>query len=686
MSKTFKIISLLFVTLLGLSACSKDTMLDEGVGGKGNTITFTLQDAATPAVRATAAGAPTIVETPALDREKRISEIYAVLFSNGQWFKTVKATGTGTYTVAADVEGTFDMYLVANPDAALVTKLQNNVTTVVSYEQLVATQSAGEDNTATNFLMTSAKKTVTTTPLTTTNIGAIKLVRLAARYDFYNRVPKLNITKITMKNRFVESRIARGALNERMDGLTSNSTKTYEAAQGLTSYDCIAAMYSYENMYPGGTSLVIEGQYDGIDIHPTEILLENLPIKRNHLYTIILTPKDENGGFTPFTPDNLFGSVNLDVVVKDWEEAETIEWTGAKAAGSILPNFTATATANLTEQGNENPTTLTVTNAAANSVTLTVKGVSAGSKLVHTEGAMPTGYNVTTGALTVIDRVPTQTFTIALPQNTTYTKELPFELQNALDPTVKRNVTLKHQGVRAKLPIEYVADYNVAADGMNFVASHNNNEAGGYFSFADATSKFAAITIDGKAYHLPSRSELLAITAAQTGTIKFNAATTVNGVSEIVTVKGVSATYEADYKGTAGKVSYAVKFKGNGDTYKCAYRYELVGTVAAGSNDSRLKVTVRYLGTSNKGIAEVADPSFWATDNSGDIVKYFSAFGFFDGDNIVKGVGTSGIYMSSDLSNGVDRHYAINFGPSQMYIPAGYSTTTKLAVRLFSDK
>lgn len=688
MCKTLKYMFLLIATLLGFSSCSNDKILDEGVIGRGNSVTFTLQGA----LRATATpdhNNPIIVQTPALDREKSVSEIYAVLFNNGTFFKTVKATGSGTYNVAIDQTGTFDMFLVANPDAALVAKLQNNITSIASYEQLVVTQSPGEDKTATNFLMTSERKTVTTSSATPTAIGAIKLTRLAARFDLYNRVPELKITKITMKNRFVESRIARGALNERMDGLTSNSTKTYEAAQGLTSYDCIAAMYSYENAFAGGTSLVIEGQYDGKELYPYEILLEKLPIKRNHLYTIIINSKTNAGDSEDFEPGNdSFGSFDFEIKVNDWEAGETIEWAGANAASAVVPNFTATATANLTEAGNDNPTTLTVTNSAANTVTLTVKGVAAGSNLVHVEGALPQGYTVTPNPVTLVAGVPTQTFTIALPQNRTYTKELPFELQNALDPTVKRDVVLKHEGVRVKLPIEYMADYNVAADGMSFATSHDNNVSNGLFNFSSAIAKFTSIKIDGKNYHLPSRSELMAVTAHFTpNVLLWNQVINKADVTEEARVKGETATYTADYRTTVNKIAYAVKFKGNGDTYKCAYRYEYMGTSAPGSTDSRLKITVRYLGTTNPTvtIANVATEAFWTTNNADDIVKFIPASGSQETEEPSPTYGTSGYIRTSDATR-ENQSYVMSFSASgsNTFPNAGHST--KLGVRLFSDK
>jgi hypothetical protein len=694
MRKIYQLLTLLIVAMLGFASCTNEVLVEPNGGGQGNTISFTLQGANGTSTRATAAPNPTnptIVQTPALDREKAVQSIYAVLFHDGNWFKTIKANGSGTYTLPVDAAGTFDMYLVANPNAALVSKLENDVTNETSYLQLVADQTPGENNQATNFLMTSAKKTVTTNAGATTNAGVFKMVRVAARFDLYNRVDKLNITKITLKNRFVESRIERGAMNADMSGLAFNSTKTYGPAEGLKKYDCVAAMYSYENAFPGSTSLVIEGDYAGHPIKPTEILLEKLPVKRNHLYTIILTERNYNGDNNKFDPENVFGSLKFDVVVKDWEEGETVEWDELSHAQKVVSNFTAAAT-NLVEAGQENPATLTINNPAANVITLTVKGGPAGSQLVHTEGALPNGYSVNAGKVDIIEGVPTQTFKITLPQNKTYEKVLPFELQNALDPAIKTAFVLKHKGVRVKLPLEYMAEYNVAQDGFSFATSHDNDKAGGYFNFANAISKFAHIKIDNKAYHLPTPEEWLAVAGdyalwTEQNRVRFDRNNFVPNVAERVKVNGVVADYTADYKGTGdGRLAYAVKFKGNGDTYKCAYRYEVVGNPADGNKTSRIKVTARLLGTTNPAdINAVANENFWNSNNQGDVVKYLSFAGTLEEDGTIV-YGKRGYIHSTVVLDGTAGR------TSQMKVAYFYTglgngnRDAQINVRLFSDK
>ena len=53
-------------------------------------------------------------------------------------------------------------------------------------------------------------------------------------------------------------------------------------------------------------------------------------------------------------------------------------------------------------------------------------------------------------------------------------------------------------GMRPELPIDYVAKYNLAADGASFVTDETASESG-YFSYADANERFAHCSIDGVA-------------------------------------------------------------------------------------------------------------------------------------------------------------------------------------------
>lgn len=689
MKSIYKIMSLLIAAIVGLSACSNESLLESREAPQGNSITFTIEGADAPLTRATPAANPTnptVVQTPALAREKAISSVWAVIFKDKKWYKTVQATGTGTYTVPVDLAGTFELNLVANPNPALVAKLKA-VKNRSEFQNIIVDQVPGEDQTATNFLMTSAEKQVTTTAGKTTNIGAIKMVRVAARFDLYNRVEKLNITKVTFKNRYTQSRLERGASNLSMLNLAFNSKKSYSAAQGLTKYQLIGAMYAYENVVPAGTSLVIEGDYAGQALRPTEIVLENTPIKRNHLYSIILSERNDTGADDKFNPENAFGKLKFDVVVKDWEEGETIEWTGVRGEFEKVPEFSAQG-ANLTEANAKNPSTLTVTNPAQNKITLTVKGLAGGSTLVHTEGSLPTGYVVTSNDVKIVAGEPTQTIEISLPQNNTYDKELHFRLRNSLNPSAIRTFTLKHKGVRPKLPIDYVTDVNIDVNGVSFVQArnaNNNSNAGGYFTYAAGVSKFSNIMIDWKRYHLPSAAEWLAVTSNislddNNAVFSLKAATNKTNVAENVKVAGTTKAYTADYKGTGNKIVYGIKFKGQGDELKSAYRYELVGT----GNNAHLKVTVRYIGKTATDINTVASEAYWNANKQGDVEKTFPLGGFKAGEQTLQ-LNENGHYLSSDLVTGSSiRTYRVVFGSYNNLGDAG--TDKGLLVRLFSDK
>ena len=86
-------------------------------------------------------------------------------------------------------------------------KIEAGPATIEALGSLIVKQTAGKDNEATDFLMTSDRKAVTTSANSTVNAGTIKLTRVAARLDLYNKVPNLKITKITITNPYQESRL-----------------------------------------------------------------------------------------------------------------------------------------------------------------------------------------------------------------------------------------------------------------------------------------------------------------------------------------------------------------------------------------------------------------------------------------------------------------------------------------------
>lgn len=636
MKKLYYSLGAVIFALAGLVACSSETLVDESPlsQAKGNSITVHIAGLA-PATRATPApdaSNPKVTQTPALDREKAIADgrLYAVVFgSDGGFRKLVQAVklAEGSYNFDMGQAGTFDLRLVANPDDALVAKL-GTIASDTQLDALVASQSPGDNNQATHFLMTSAKTQVTTVAGQSTDAGTIRLERVAARIDLFNRIELLKMTRITFKNRYAESRLSRGAANLAMTGLAAPATKVYAAAEGLTDYECIGAIYGYENMEVGNTVLTLEATYNGKPIGTHDIVVGGVPVKRNHLYSIVISAK---GG--SIDPGDVFGSLKFDVVVNDWQEGATIEWKGDQLIDKSIPDFTVSGT-NVTTLpaavGNipaMNPTKALVAQHTPSEVTVRIVSKSSGSKLSYEGGTLPTGYSIVPGAVGDENGQLTQLFTIRLGENAGASKLFKFVIENAFDSSVSRSFALAQRGatasVRPKMPLEYLAERSMGASG--FVSSQQNFGEIQYFSWEDAVARFSHISIDGKGYHLATMEEWKGIvTGANLGwradSPRLESA---NNVSEQITINGVTKIYFSDYRAES-HLCYGLRYQDATNEMLCAVRYQYV----VGSDMNYLVITSRYLGIEFLGdIGTISQESFWTANAADDVVRSLPALG-----------------------------------------------------------
>lgn len=218
---------------------------------------------------------------------------------------------------------------------------------------------------------------------------------------------------------------------------------------------------------------------------------------------------------------------------------------------------------------------------------------------------------------------------------------------------------------RFKLPIEYVAEYNVNNAGDGF-STDNVGKSSGLFNWYEAVGQthaehnpggkniFAAPAFKDK-YHLPSMKEwrvvlpdkFIAWDGASNPKVK-------KDLPEEIEVAGKTATYTADYdRGKGNGICYAIRFKGNGDKYRAAYRY--LYTNNPQDTESKAKkmfsLTVCHLGPNKTDITleQVADEKFWKQDGVEYITRVFPATGYKepgDGDKRYRD-GEQGFYWSS---------------------------------------
>ena len=333
MNKTYRVASAtlaMVLLLLTMGSCSKESQLapeDQLSAGAGQ-LAFKLDNDALRSV-------------PAEEFEKEVdpATVWCVFVTptgaGAQTFKEVKQaskTPTGEYMIKADFEGAAQMFVIANVQDALKAKLEglNTASTLADVQKLVVENALGDKTTAPDkFIMTSELINVT---LPTVGgapykvAGAIKLKRLAARFDVISEVPELTLTTISVANRVLSSTL----LNVGETGSNVAATTDYEVDGGR---QLLHKIYSYQNTIKGGTtgatSFTLKGKYGGVDINPIKVDLKNvadgkpLDVQRNYCYRIIIKPAGNDD--KPIIPDptnpDPTAAWKVTIKVIDWNEA-----------------------------------------------------------------------------------------------------------------------------------------------------------------------------------------------------------------------------------------------------------------------------------------------------------------------------------------------------------------------------
>ena len=331
MNKIYRVASTtlaLVLLLLTMGSCSKESKLalDAQQQAGAGQLTFKLDNDALRSV-------------PAEAFEKAVdpSSVWCVFLDpNTQTVKVAKPaikTPSGDYTIKADFEGAAQMFVIANVQEALKTKLEglSTTSTLADVQKLVVENALG-DNTKSpdNFLMTSELinvmlPTVGGAPYKVTE--AIKLKRLAARFDVINEVPGLTLTTVTVSNRVLSSTL----LNVSETGTTIAATTDYAVDGGK---QLLHKIYSYQNTNKGGaanaTSFTLKGNYGGKAIKDIKVDLKNvadgqaLDVQRNYCYRILIKPAGDDGkpiNPDPDDPNKPMPAWQVTIKVIDWNEA-----------------------------------------------------------------------------------------------------------------------------------------------------------------------------------------------------------------------------------------------------------------------------------------------------------------------------------------------------------------------------
>ena len=199
---------------------------------------------------------------------------------------------------------------------------------------------------------------------------------------------------------------------------------------------------------------------------------------------------------------------------------------------------------------------------------------------------------------------------------------------------------------RPKLPIEYVAPYNMAS--ATTMATSNANNVSYYWTFNNAMNTFKnGVTIGGVKYHQPTIDELNGIFP------RYNLGGQAQQVDmapeEAVTIGKTTYTLNATYKGNGSTIIYAIKLMSSDNRYRCAYRYSAVSNSPTGY---KVNVRVRYIGSQgNVSINTVASESYWTSNNTNDIVREFPCAGRFSQQD--KDYGVASATSASDYGSDV---------------------------------
>ena len=333
MNKIYRVASAtlaMVLLLLTMGSCSKESQLapDAQQQAGAGQLAFKLDNDALRSV-------------PAEEFEKEVdpATVWCVFLTSDPTAPKVKEakpatkTPTGEYMIKAGFEGAAQMFVIANVQDALKTKLEglSTASTLADVQKLVVENALGDKTTAPDkFIMTSelinvSLPTVGGVPYKVA--GVIKLKRLAARFDVISEVPGLTLTTVSVAKRVTTSTL----LNVSQTGTLATTATDYAVAGGK---QLLHKIYSYQNTNKGGeanaTSFTLKGNYGGKAIKDIQVDLKNvadgkpLDVQRNYCYRIIIKPAGDDG--KPINPDpndptKPTAAWEVTIKVIDWNEA-----------------------------------------------------------------------------------------------------------------------------------------------------------------------------------------------------------------------------------------------------------------------------------------------------------------------------------------------------------------------------
>ncbi|MGR4838261.1 MULTISPECIES: hypothetical protein [unclassified Bacteroides] len=231
-----------------------------------------------------------------------------------------------------------------------------------------------------------------------------------------------------------------------------------------------------------------------------------------------------------------------------------------------------------------------------------------------------------------------------------------------------------------KLPLEYVAEFNLAGGAqygaksnnpslvtsaqtdadLRWATSHDNDQSGYYNWYVckgtyDATynpstkNLFSDVFFTpghpGHGYHLPSRWELTSV-FSYNYRVNYSSSVNYSNINEACEFGGIKKTFANDYSSPGNGTCYALRFKkatgapddgssltdfpqATDNSMLCAYRYRRVGSLSGNNNTDHLEIDCVYLGEAGASmpITTISNDSWWSARASETVTRIFPATG-----------------------------------------------------------
>lgn len=581
------------------------------------------------------------IPVTALDNEKKINKLTAVLFRSGTMVQVIESVTTtdatktkGSFSTPSAGEYTF--VLVANASTDLIAKIKKSINLTTFFDVVADQEPQGANPLNDDFLMLSQPQTVTTQSNSSVNAGTIQLQRCAVRIDVYSAIEGLTINKLTLQNAYTSSLLSLGSRNTMpTSGLTRADVSYNFGGVDKGTYAVIGKLYTYENIKVGDTKILLEGFYKTKPFTHT-ITVADLPLQRNHIYSIILSSSSK-----PISIDDVHG-IKFDIVVNDWNKItlpitsdQLVKWSSITSEFKIqqadkTKPYPIPATPGRTDK-------FVVTPLASDFI---IELSSTSSAVYISSPDLPDDFTVVADGPHSSDGGKTYKvkYTIHFAANAEYAdKNFNFFVNNPINPADCKSFLIT-QKARRPSPLTYMpnypmANYNAFATKMTAPGSLPMYTTGTTrtvmcaFYWPDAMKFFPSVSGSKKpeGWHFPCMEEWTSILPPEGA---YNGPYFVNfrrsgdygpyfyigrDFNESIIVPFVTKTpiadYKAEYYNTSSTVCYAVRLMHNGDDkdYTTVFKYEYGKTIVPQHPDKGEAGTLRGIKIS----AIYVGPEFW---------------------------------------------------------------------------